>query len=48
MILCLPAMLFIAINILDITTRTGLICFGIYGFIVENKFQPIRTQQYQE
>ena len=47
MILCLLAMIFIAINILDITTTTGLICFVIYGFIVENNFQPIRTQQSQ-
>ena len=34
-ILCLLAMIFIAINIPDITTTTALICCGLYGFIVE-------------
>jgi len=34
-ILFLQAMLFIALNILDIATTTGIICCGLYGFIVE-------------
>jgi hypothetical protein len=33
--LFLQVMLFIAINIQDITTTTALICCGLYGFIVE-------------
>ena len=36
MILSLLAMFFIALNILNISQRTGIICCGIYGFIVEN------------
>ena len=43
-ILFLLVILFIALNILDITTTTGIICCGIYGFIVLNNYRTIRLQ----